>query len=203
MPATVSAPRRWLIVVLALAIAVVCGYSLGVRTSKPAIGALPMKTALAAFNRSATASAADPIVMQIAGIPGVSTVPGHTNWIDLNSWQFGASARPPSAPNFSDVTVSASMSPAIPPLLSALAKGTVLPKVEIDFVDTSGPTPFSYLLVTLTSAHLTSLSMSSGGDIPDESISFAYAQVQLIYKVPTATGATSYRFCWNLTTGAC
>ena len=60
MPATVSAPRRWLIVVLALAIAVVCGYSLGVRTSKPAIGALPMKTALAAFNRSATASATSP-----------------------------------------------------------------------------------------------------------------------------------------------
>lgn len=154
------------------------------------------------------------IYMKVPGVDGAVTASGYEKWIELHSLQFGVgrsisqvvgstSNREVSTPSFSDVTVSKETENASAGLLSDSILNSTGKKIEIAVVRTAGDKIEEYLKYTLTDSLLTSFSMSSGGDVPSESISISYAHIEVSFTSRDAKGGVSgpVRVAYDLAKG--
>ena len=153
------------------------------------------------------------IVMQVSGITGDSRIEGKKDWIDLYSYQQGMATSVTlgtgtggpvvSKPVHSDITLSKNLDRSSVPIALKLNTGTKFATVVIEFL-TSGSTPKTYYRITLSDAYFTSLSTSSGGDQPVESVSIFYSKIMWEYfpNDPSGVpGTTPVKGEWNVLTG--
>jgi type VI secretion system secreted protein Hcp len=125
---------------------------------------------------------------------GSATAKNHSKkdgWIEVQSVQFGVGRHIPmvvgsgttsaSPPNVSEIVVTKSMDDASPWLFqeSLKGKGNAV-KVHLVEGGEDGPDQ-PYLEVDLTDALISGYSVSSGGDRPHESISFAFKKIEYRY----------------------
>lgn len=128
-------------------------------------------------------------------IKGSSTVESHTDWITIDSLQFGVgraisqsgggSDRETSNPSFSEVSLSKQMDKASTELFMQATCGKSLGTATIHFIQTGGADAKGqhYLEYKLEEAIVSSYSVSSGGDRPSESISIAFNGIKTTYNV--------------------
>ncbi|WP_347988900.1 type VI secretion system tube protein Hcp [Methylomonas sp. AM2-LC] len=126
-------------------------------------------------------------------IKGDSTVDAHTDWITVDSLQWGVGRaisasgqgkdRDPSNPSFSEVTLTKSMDVASVDLFSQATCGKSLGTGKIHFIQTGGSDAKSqvYLEIELAECIVSSYSQSSGGDRPQESVSINFNQLVMKY----------------------
>lgn len=140
------------------------------------------------------------IYMEYQGITGDATASGHEQWITLSSCQFGvgrgihtpvgsAENREASNCTVSEVVISKPMDSASGPLWQELVKNTTGKDVKIDWTSTSAGAENIYMFCKLTNTLVASMSFSSGGDRPQESVSLNFTQVEIKY-MEQAVGGT-------------
>jgi len=128
-----------------------------------------------------------PIYVQYGTIKGDVTATGHEKWIEVNSFQWGvgrglssptggSSDREASAPSVSEIVVTKPTDIASVKLLDESLEGEGA-DVTIDFCKTDKGQLNVYLSYTLTNTMISGYSMSSGGDRPQESLSFNFTKV--------------------------
>jgi type VI secretion system secreted protein Hcp len=127
-----------------------------------------------------------------------------TSQIAISSIQWGAGrgigspvggTRTASAPSFSEVTITKLMDSSSPmlALLSANGTGTATCVLTIQDHNTGN---VLYTL-TLNQVYISGYSVSSGGDVPSESLSFNYTRITWVYTNPS-TGKASPTLGWDL-----
>jgi type VI secretion system secreted protein Hcp len=129
-----------------------------------------------------------PIYVQYGSIKGDVTAEGHVGWIEVNSFQWGvgrgissptggSSDREASAPSVSEIVVTKPTDIATVNLLSEALEGEGQ-DVTIDFCKTDKGQLNVYLSYTLNNTMISGYSLSSGGDRPQESLSFNFTKIQ-------------------------
>lgn len=132
------------------------------------------------------------IYIKLPDVKGQTQVTGHVNELEVDSFQFGVGVgvttastnqeRATGKASFSEVTVTRVSDSATPQLLQKLAAGQVFKgDTVISFVREDGNALLKLIVVTLTDVILSSVSLSSGGDLPSESISLNYAKIKVDY----------------------
>lgn len=126
-------------------------------------------------------------------IKGDSTVASHTDWITIDSLQFGVGRaisasgggfdRETSNPSFSEVTLTKSMDKASTELMMQAICGKSLGEATIHFIQTGGADAKGqhFYEIKLKEPIISSYSVSSGGDRPSESISISFKGIQVQY----------------------
>ena len=128
-----------------------------------------------------------PIYVKYAAINGDVTAADHTQWLEVNSFQWGvgrgissptgASAdRESSAPSVSEIVVTKATDVATVKLLDEALQGEGV-DVTIDFCKTDKGNLSVYLQYVLTNTMISGYSVSSGGDRPQESLSFNFTKI--------------------------
>jgi type VI secretion system secreted protein Hcp len=128
-----------------------------------------------------------PIYVNYNNIPGDVTAAGHEKWIEVNSFQWGvgrgissptggSSDREASAPSVSEIVVTKPTDIASVKLLDESLEGEGV-DCTIDFCKTDKGQLNVYLSYTLNNTMISGYSMSSGGDRPQESLSFNFTKV--------------------------
>lgn len=148
-------------------------------------------------------------------IKGASSVSGHTDWITVDSMQFGVGRavttrgggrdRDTSNPSFSEVSFSKATDISSADLFLQAVCGKSLGKAEIHFVQTGGADKKEqvYLKMELDEAVVTSYAITSGGERPSETFSINFTKISYQYdsfsgdKVTTGTAKK-----WNLETNS-
>ncbi|MBC7842156.1 MAG: type VI secretion system tube protein Hcp [Gemmatimonadaceae bacterium] len=95
-----------------------------------------------------------------------------------------------SDPSLSEIVVTKTFDAMSPALFINSCLGTTITAVTVDFTGTAGDAANSsviYLTYELTNAIITGHSVSSGGDLPSESISIAYEAIVMTYNTPPKT----------------
>jgi type VI secretion system secreted protein Hcp len=122
------------------------------------------------------------------GITGDVTTQGFEKWIELQSFQWGVgrgigsamsgqASRESSIPSVSEVVVTKTMDSSSPGLWTDSVAGQLNTTVKIAFTTTSKGATTQYLLYELTNTGLSGYSLSSGGDMPSESLSLNFTKV--------------------------
>jgi type VI secretion system secreted protein Hcp len=128
-----------------------------------------------------------PIYVKYAAIDGDVTATGHEKWIEVNSFQWGvgrgissptggSADRESSAPSVSEIVVTKPTDIATVKMLDEALEGEGV-DVTIDFVKTDKGNLSVYLSYTLNNTMISGYSMSSGGDRPQESLSFNFTKI--------------------------
>src|SRR5262245_45509981 len=128
-----------------------------------------------------------PIYVKYASIDGDVTATGHEKWIEVNSFQWGvgrgisspvgASAdRESSAPSVSEIVVTKPTDVATIKILDEALHGEGQ-DVTIDFCKTDKGQLNVFLSYTLNNTMISGYSASSGGDRPQESLSFNFTKI--------------------------
>jgi len=129
-----------------------------------------------------------PIYVQYASLKGDVTESKHAQWIEVNSFQWGvgrgissptggSSDREASAPSVSEIVVTKPTDASSVSLLTEALTGEGQP-VTIDFCKTDKGNLTTFLTYTLTNTMVSGLSLSSGGDRPQESVSFNFTKIE-------------------------
>jgi type VI secretion system secreted protein Hcp len=132
------------------------------------------------------------IYMNWDGVPGDVTTSGFEKWIELNSFQWGIgrgigsamggqASRESSIPSVSEVVVTKQMDSSSPGLWTDSVAGQLNTTVKIAFTTTSKGATEQFLLYELTNTGLSGYSLSSGGDMPTESLSLNFTKVMWTY----------------------
>ena len=152
-----------------------------------------------------------PIYLKMPGVTGQTQIEGHKDEMEVQSFQFGAGLavtsgtsnqeRTAGKPSFSEITVTRTSDSATPQLLQKLAGGEVFAGdtiITFPREDKSGLLPL--MVVTLTDVILSGLSVSSGGDLPQESVSLNYAAIKVEYTKQKEEGGQEgvAPFGWDL-----
>ena len=133
------------------------------------------------------------IYMKYGSIDGAATTQGFQKWIELDSFQWGvgraigtaargAQTRESSEPSISEITVTKRMDAGTPKLLQDALAGHLDNKVEIKFTTTTKGEVVDFLGYELTNTGISGYSVSSGGDLPTESLSLNFTKIALTYK---------------------
>jgi type VI secretion system secreted protein Hcp len=128
-----------------------------------------------------------PIYIEFEGVKGDVTADGHEKWIEVNSFQWGvgrgitspvggSADREASAPSVSEITVSKTSCSASANLLREALWGEGK-KVKVEFCKTDKDKLEPYYTFELENVMVSGYSMSSGGDRPQESLSFNFTKV--------------------------
>jgi type VI secretion system secreted protein Hcp len=128
-----------------------------------------------------------PIYVKYNNIPGDVTAAGHEKWIEVNSFQWGvgrgissptggSSDREASAPSVSEIVVTKPIDIASAKLLDESLEGEG-EDVTIDFCKTDKGQLNVYLSYTMNNTMISGYSISSGGDRPQESLSFSFTKI--------------------------
>jgi type VI secretion system secreted protein Hcp len=128
-----------------------------------------------------------PIYVKYAAIDGDVTAAGHEKWIEVNSFQWGvgrgissptggSSDRESSAPSVSEIVVTKPTDVSTVKLLDEALEGEGV-DVTIDFCKTDKGNLNVYLSYVLTNTMISGYSTSSGGDRPQESLSFNFTKI--------------------------
>jgi type VI secretion system secreted protein Hcp len=129
-----------------------------------------------------------PIYLKYGSIKGPVTTDGFKDWIELNSFQWGASrnissavrgalSREHSEPSLSEVTVTKLTDIASPKLFLESVAGKLDTKVTIKFTTTSKGKVETFLTFEFEDVGVSHYSMSSGGDMPMESMALNYTKI--------------------------
>src|SRR5579864_7871476 len=130
-----------------------------------------------------------PIYVKYAAINGDATESTHSQWIEVNSFQWGvgrgissptggSSDRESSAPSVSEIVVTKPTDIASVKLLDESLQGDGK-DVTIDFCKTDKGNLSVYLTFVLNNTMISGYSTSSGGDRPQESLSFNFTKVMM------------------------
>ena len=128
------------------------------------------------------------IYMKYGSIKGPVTTEGFKDWIELESFHWGvgrnvgtaargAYSREHSEPNLSEITVTKRGDVSSPKLFLDAVAGKLDNKVEIKFTTTTKGKVETFLTYKLENTGLSAYSMSSGGDMPSESLSLNFTKV--------------------------
>jgi type VI secretion system secreted protein Hcp len=128
------------------------------------------------------------IYMKYGSINGAVTTSGFSKWIELNSFQWGAgraigtaargsTSREHSEPTLSEVTVTKQTDVASPKLMLESVAGKLDNKVTIKFTTTTKGKVETFLTYNLTDCGVSGYSLSSGGDMPSESLSLNFTKI--------------------------
>jgi type VI secretion system secreted protein Hcp len=128
------------------------------------------------------------LYMKYGPIKGPVTTQGFDGWIELNSFQIGVSrsintaargalSREHSEPSFSEVTVTKFGCIGSPKILLDAAAGKLDNKVTIKFTTTNKGDVVTYLTFDFIECGVSHYSMSSGGDMPMETLSINYTEM--------------------------
>ncbi|HTR76748.1 MAG TPA: type VI secretion system tube protein Hcp [Gemmatimonadaceae bacterium] len=151
--------------------------------------------------------------LKLDGIDGESTDSKHKNEIEISSFSWGAS-NPTSIGSatggigagkvhLSDLNITTGMNKASPKLFLACSSGQHIATGTLS-VRKAGGTQLDYLTYTLTEVLVSSYNTSGGGgsDTPMESISLAFAKIEMSYAPQGADGklGSPVKVGWNVTT---
>lgn len=128
-----------------------------------------------------------PIYVKYDVINGDVTEAGHSQWLEVNSFQWGvgrgissptggAADRESSAPSVSEIVVTKPTDIATVKLLDEALEGDGK-DVTIDFCKTDKGNLSVYLSYVLNNTMISGYSMSSGGDRPQESLSLNFTKI--------------------------
>ncbi len=128
------------------------------------------------------------IYMNWDGVPGDVTTQGFEKWIELTSFQWGVgrgigsamsgqASRESSIPSVSEIVVTKRMDASSPGLWTDSVAGQLNTTVKIAFTTTSQGATTQFLNYELTNTGLSGYSLSSGGDMPTESLSLNFTKV--------------------------
>jgi type VI secretion system secreted protein Hcp len=128
------------------------------------------------------------IYMKYGSIKGRVTTEGFKDWIELNSFRWavgravgsaarGSTSREHSEPRLSEVTVTKLTDVASPKLLLDAVGGKLDNKVTIKFTTTSKGAVSTFLTYELTDTGISNYSLSSGGEMPTESLSLNFTKI--------------------------
>lgn len=131
--------------------------------------------------------------MKYGSINGPVTTKGFEKWIELNSFQWGSgraigsaargsTSREHSEPSLSEVTVAKLTDVASPKLFLEWVAGKLDNKVTIKFTTTTKGEVDTFLTFELTDCGVSGYSMSSGGEMPQESISLNFTKISKTFK---------------------
>lgn len=129
------------------------------------------------------------IYMKYGSIKGAATTEGFKDWIELTSFQFGtgrgiaSAARSPtsrehSEPSLSEITVTKLTDVSSPKLFTESVAGELNNAVTITFTTTTKNKVEPFLKYELENTGVSGYSVSSGGDMPSESISLNYTKIK-------------------------
>ena len=141
--------------------------------------------------------------MFIDGINGESQDARHPMWTDLTgyhvSFSRGTGAAGRAALGSFVVTMPYSL--AVPPLLKALVTGKVLPAVEVQAA-TAGELERNYLTITLGNVRVGTLSESSSGERPAETMLLVATKINVSYSAQRPDGSLgeTETFCLHFAT---
>jgi type VI secretion system secreted protein Hcp len=121
-------------------------------------------------------------------VPGDVTTQGFEKWIELTSFQWGVgrgigsamsgqASRESSIPSVSEIVVTKRMDGSSPGLWTDSVAGQLNTTVKIAFTTTSQGATTQFLNYELTNTGLSGYSVSSGGDMPTESLSLNFTKV--------------------------
>lgn len=141
-------------------------------------------------------------LLLIEGVNGESQEKEMTNYIELDSFSFGASnpadigGKGLSAGkcSLSDFSFTCAVDQASYQILNNLYMGTHIPKCTFAMRKSTGAaTPYTYLQVIMTNCYITSQSTGGGREgTPSQSVSIAYEQIEYqYYTQDTSSGAVS------------
>jgi type VI secretion system secreted protein Hcp len=137
------------------------------------------------------------VYLKVDGIPGDVVASGHEAEIEVASAQFGvsqtgireaggkASARRAS---LTTITITKFLDKASPKLFLACATGQHIDSAVLSFNQTINGSISEFLKITLTDVFISSYQVSSGGDLPTESVSFSYSKIEYKYIPRNAAG---------------
>ena len=131
------------------------------------------------------------IYLKMDGIDGDATHEQHKKWLTVDSVQWGVGRsivtrsgstmnREASEPSVSEVVISKSADASSPKMFGEACTGKEGKKVVIDFVTTGSPGD-TYMQCTLNDTLVSSYSISSGGDRPQENISLSFSKMEMKY----------------------
>ena len=128
--------------------------------------------------------------MKIGSIKGSVTTEGFKDWIELESFHWGvgravgtaargSTSREHSEPSISEITVTKRMDLASPKLFLDAVGGKLDAKVDIKFSTTTKGKVETFLTFKLENTGVSGYSVSSGGDLPVESVSLNFTKVSM------------------------
>ena len=126
--------------------------------------------------------------MLYGSLAGDVTTAGFETWTELSSFQWGvgrgvgsamggAMSRESSVPSISEIVVTKTLDAASPGLWTDSVAGMFDQKVTITFTTTSAGQTEKFLSYELTDCGLSGYSLSSGGDMPSESLSLNFSKI--------------------------
>ncbi len=151
-------------------------------------------------------------------VTGESTDSKHSGWIEIMSMQAGISTPvtlgsssgggiSAGKATASDLIVTKYLDRASPPLFLGCAMGTRYPTITLELTVTNQDTaPITYYKITLNNVIVSSLSTTSGGDRPMESVSLSYERITTDYYMRDAKGGfpttPTTTATWNFATNS-
>lgn len=137
--------------------------------------------------------AAADLYLNIVGIKGETTLKGYEGTIPVSSFQWGAAlagspAAGTTAWTISDASFSQLLDSSFIYLFQAVSGGGFIGDATVYAVK-PGATPFNYFQALYGGNQLTSLSLSTGGEVPYVAYSFAMDTVTLRYRQQLPSGA--------------
>lgn len=147
------------------------------------------------------------IYLKFGSINGDATHDEHKQWVQVDSVQWGVGRaittptgstknREASEPSISEVTVSKQMDQSSIYFFEQACVGNKAELCKIHMVSTGSPGR-TYAEFNLTNALISGYSLSSGGDVPSESISVSFTKIEVKYNTVDEGGtpkpaSTSY-----------
>jgi len=129
------------------------------------------------------------IYMKFGDIKGDVTTVGFSDWIELNSFQFGVSrnlssgasgaAREGTAPSISEIVITKHLDASSPKLYEDSLAGDADTKVTIKMTTTTKNKTETYLTYELTDCAVSNYALSSGGELPMESLSLNFLKIMV------------------------
>lgn len=153
------------------------------------------------------------IYLKIPGIKGQTQTADFKDCLEVDTFHFGAglgvttgtsnSERTTGLPSFSEVSVSRTADSATPQLLQKLADAEVVKeKTVFTFVRKDNKTVLNLMTVTLSDVIISAVSLSSGGELPNETISLSYSGIEIEYTKQAEAGGSEGKapFVYNIST---
>ncbi len=172
---------------------------------------LLLMLAAAALLAGAATQARAAAYIKIGDIKGEVTAEGHEDWIEISSFQWGvtlpissstAGGATSGKPSFSDLIITKAYDLSSPHLMHGCASGRHIPEVILELKTITGDMSYTYLKITLEDVIISSVSMSSGGDRPQESLSLNFGKATQTYFKQDDKGmvAPAASMSWNIAT---
>jgi type VI secretion system secreted protein Hcp len=151
------------------------------------------------------------ILGKFGDIKGEVGIDQFTDQIELHSFQWGVGVgvstpsqstnneRSASMPSFSEATVTKAFDLSSCQFMQKCVTGDEM-KVELTFLKSAGGENKAYMTVVMENVLISGFSLSSGGDMPSESISLNYTKFQVTYISQSANSdlAGKDKFGWDL-----